>query len=192
MNRKHWIFIFLIITISFSFCLNTLNIGSNPADWDKADSILCEITEPSFPDVTFNILDFGAVGDGKTLNTNAINGAVAHASESGGGTVLIPKGTFLTGAIHLKSNIRLHLEENATVIFSVNLKDYLPVVISRWEGMDCYNYSPLIYGYNLENIAITGKGLLDGQADISNWWPWKMEPAEQLQKTPFNSIRLMD
>lgn len=167
--------IFLIAAITFfvSFCGNSFTFDTNNPSWKRADSILSKIAEPSFPDITFNILDFGAVADGKTLNTTAINKAISHASESGGGTVLIPEGAFRTGAIHLKSNIRLHLEENATVIFSVNPKDYLPLVISRWEGMDCYNYSPLIYGYKLENIAITGKGLLDGQADNTNWWPWK-------------------
>ncbi len=173
MNKKITILITAVIAITFAFCRSTLNAESPADSWIKEDSILNEIIEPTFPDVTFNILDYGAVADGKTLNTNAINNAISHASESGGGTVLIPEGTFLTGAVHLKSNIRLHLEENATLIFSVNPKEYLPLVISRWEGMDCYNYSPLIYGYNLENIAITGKGRLDGQADKTNWWPWK-------------------
>lgn len=173
MNRKYRIFIITAITICIAFCLNTTTIGSGPDNWNKADSILSKITEPSFPDVTFNIVDFGAVADGKTINTTAINNAISQANESGGGTVLIPEGIFLTGAIHLKNNVRLHLEENATVIFSVDPKDYLPLVLTRWEGVDCYNYSPLIYGCNLENIAITGKGRLDGQADKENWWPWK-------------------
>jgi len=173
MNKKSTILLAAIIAIPFIFCINTKSADNTPDSWAKADSILIEIIEPSFPDVIFNILDFGALGDGKTLNTIAIDKAISQASESGGGTVLIPEGTFLTGAIHLKSNVRLHLEENASVIFSINPKDYLPLVLSRWEGMDCYNYSPLIYGYNLENIAITGKGHLNGQADNSNWWPWK-------------------
>jgi polygalacturonase len=173
MNRKYRIFIITAITISIVSCLNTISIGSDPDSWSKADSILCEITEPSFPHVTFNILDFGAIADGKTLNTTAINNTISQANESGGGTVLIPGGTFLTGAIHLKNNVRLHLEEDATLVFSVDPKDYLPLVLTRWEGVDCYNYSPFIYGYKLENIAITGKGRLDGQADKEHWWPWK-------------------
>ncbi len=173
MNRKYKLFFITAICIGIICSCKTVTIGSDPASWNKADSILSEIKEPSIPASIFNILDFEAVADGKTLNTIPINNAISHASESGGGTVLIPEGTFLTGAIHLKSNVRLHLEEKAIVLFSANPKDYLPVVISRWEGMDCYNYSPLIYGYNLENIAITGKGILDGQADNTNWWPWK-------------------
>ena len=173
MNRKSTILLAATIAVSFVFCCNTRNADNIPDSWARADSILNEIVEPLFPDATYNILDFGAVADGKTLNTESINHAISHASESGGGTVLIPEGIFFTGAIHLKSNIRLHLAENATLVFSVNPIDYLPLVISRWEGMDCYNYSPLIYGNNLENIAITGKGRLDGQADNANWWPWK-------------------
>lgn len=173
MKRINFILCIAAVSVSF-FLSSSLRTPDNArGDWKKADSILGEITEPSFPPAVFNIVGFGAVSDGKTMNTGVINKTISHASESGGGTVLIPEGTFLTGAIHLKSNIRLHLEENAVVIFSVNPGDYLPLVVTRWEGMDCYNYSPLIYGYNLENIAITGKGRFDGQADSQNWWPWK-------------------
>jgi polygalacturonase len=173
MNKKNIIVIISAISLYFVFCCNTKNSESTPLYWQKADSILTLIKEPSFPSAIFNIMDFGAVADGKTLNTIAINNAIANASKSGGGTVLIPEGTFLTGAIHLKSNIRLHLDDKAMVIFSVNPEDFLPLVITRWEGMDCYNYSPLIYGYKLENIAVTGKGRLNGQADNANWWSWK-------------------
>lgn len=173
MKRPGPILSFAFTCIAIFFCCNSSTFTNNPDTWTRADSILNEITEPVFPDTVFSIIDFGAVPDGRTLNTLAINNTIIHASESGGGMVLIPEGTFLTGAIHLKSNVKLFLHDSAIVNFSVNPADYLPVVITRWEGMDCYNYSPLIYGYDLENIAITGKGKLNGQADNQNWWPWK-------------------
>src|SRR4030043_362797 len=117
MNRSNVSIIIATISVYIVFCCNARTVESTHAKWEKADSILNEIVEPSFPSPVFNIMDFGAVADGKTLNTIAINNAITYASESGGGTILIPGGTFLTGAIHLKSNIRLHLEENARVLF---------------------------------------------------------------------------
>ncbi len=152
---------------------NTVTEKNITEKWQKADSILNKIKKPVFPDNTYNIIDFGAVGDGLTLNTTPINNAIKKANNEGGGTVIIPKGVFLSGAIHLLSNVNLRIEQNAILKFSTNPEDYLPVVISRWEGIDCYNYSPLIYAYNQKNIAVTGNGKLDGQADNLHWWPWK-------------------
>ncbi len=88
-----------------------------------------------------------------------------------------PKGEYLTGAIHLKNNVNLHISKDAVVKFSTNPKDYLPIVHARWEGVDLMNYSPLIYAYGQKNIALTGEGLLDGQADNKHWWPWKGKKA---------------
>jgi polygalacturonase len=87
--------------------------------------------------------------------------------------VIVPADTFVTGAIHLLSNVNLHLMDGAVIRFSTNPEDYLPVVLTRSEGMELYNYSPLIYAYEQENIAITGKGILDGQASQENWWTWR-------------------
>ena len=117
-----------------------------------------------------DIRDHGAVADGKTLNTKAIAQAIAACAEAGGGRVLVPAGTWLTGAIHLKSNIDLHLNQGAVLRFSTNPKDYLPVVRVRWAGVECYNYSPLIYARDCTNIAVTGQGKVDGQG--KPWWPW--------------------
>jgi polygalacturonase len=141
--------------------------------WDSVDGILKQIVAPEFPEKHFNINDFGAKGDGEFLSTNAINSAIIKCSESGGGIVLIPEGIYLTGAIHLKSNVNLHLSEGATLKFSRNHEDYLPVVFTRWEGTELYNYSPFIYAYEQMNVGITGKGILDGQASSAHWWPWK-------------------
>ncbi len=89
------------------------------------------------------------------------------------GTVEVPRGAWLTGAIHLKSDVNLHLAEGAVLRFSTDPKHYLPLVFTRWESTECMNYSPLIYAFEQTNVAVTGAGTLDGQADNDHWWPWK-------------------
>lgn len=126
---------------------------------------------PIFPEQTFNVRDFEAVDDGRTVNTQAFGRAIAACHAAGGGRVLIPAGTWLTGAIHLRSNVNLHLEKGALVRFSTRTVDYLPPVLTRWEGVECYNYSPLIYAKDCEDVAITGQGIFDGQGEA--WWDWK-------------------
>ena len=138
----------------------------------QADSIIKSIIVPTFQDKTFDILDFGAVEGGETNNSEAFKSAIQACSEAGGGRVWVPSGKYLTGPIHLKSNVNLHLEEGAEVLFSKNKADYLPVVHTSYEGVELMNYSPLIYAYKEKNIAVTGKGTFNGQADKSNWWPW--------------------
>lgn len=162
-----------IMTGAFVTCNHAKPPGSVQTGWDTIGTILSEIIPPEFPERLFDISDYGAVGDGETLSTRAINEAIIACHDAGGGMVLVPQGRFLTGAIHLKSNVNLHVSENATLAFSQNPDHYLPVVFTRWEGTECYNYSPLIYAYNQENIAVTGHGVLDGQADAQNWWYWK-------------------
>ncbi len=131
--------------------------------WDQADDILSRIRPPNIPNRAFPITRFGAVGDGVTDCTAAISTAIAACVASGGGRVLIPEGTFLTGAIRLRSRVDLHLVEGATLKFSTDPRQY-PNVLTRWEGNDLYNYSPLIYAFRETDIAITGSGMLDGQA----------------------------
>lgn len=116
----------------------------------------------------FNIRDYGALPDGVTKSTTAIAKAIDTASAAGGGTVYIPAGTYLTGPIHLKSNITLHLDPGATLKFSTDFADYMPFVPSRYEGICVQNFSPLIYANHADNIAITGRGTLDGQGLA--WW----------------------
>lgn len=103
------------------------------------------------------ITKYGAKAGGKKLNTKAIAKAITACHLVGGGRVVIPKGEWLTGPIHLKSNINLYMEEGAVLRFTDTPSDYLPAVMTSWEGMECYNYSPLIYASDCENIAITGK-----------------------------------
>jgi polygalacturonase len=141
------------------------------AGWEQVPKILSKIKAPNFPDRTFNITDYGAIGDGNTNCTQAFKKAITAVSKAGGGKVIVPPGTFLTGAIHLKSNINLYVSEGAVIKFSTDPNAYLPAVYTRWEGIECMNYSPLIYAYKQKNIAITGKGTLDGQG--ANWWGWK-------------------
>lgn len=138
------------------------------------DRILKRIKPPVFPARDFNITDYGAAGDGKTDCTEAFKKAIDAASRAGGGRVVVPIGKFLTGAIHLKSNINLYLSEGSIIKFSDDPNMYLPAVYTRWEGVECMNYSPLIYAYKQKNIAITGKGTLDGSGE--KWWPWKSTP----------------
>lgn len=141
--------------------------------WEQVDEILSRIKAPEFPDKDFNITDYGAISDGKTDCTEALKKAIAAANEAGGGRVVVPEGKFLSGAIHLKSNVNLHLLKKAVIKFSTDPDMFLPAVYTRWEGVECMNYSPLVYAYEQENIAITGEGTLDGQGSDDNWWQWK-------------------
>lgn len=144
--------------------------------WDLYPSILTRIKAPTFPNRDYPITKYGAVADGKTDATAAIALAIAECNRAGGGRVVIPEGKFLTGAIHLRSNVNLHVSENATLVFSTDPSKYLPVVLTRFEGVEVMNYSPLIYALDCQNVAITGSGTLDGQADTAHWWPWKGNP----------------
>ncbi len=130
---------------------------------------------PDFTDIKkFSITDFGAVAGDKVKNTLAIKKAMEEANQAGGGSIVVPAGEWLTGKIHFKSNVNLHLEKGSTLLFSDDPDDYLPPVHTTWEGMECYNYSPLIYAYECENIAITGEGELKAKMDV--WETWFSRP----------------
>ena len=137
--------------------------------------ILARIKAPKFKKKDYLITKYGALSDGKTLCTESIKKAIEECSKKGGGRVVVPKGEFLTGAIHLKSNVNLHIQKDATLKFSINPKDYLPIVHTRWEGMELLHLSPFIYAYEQTNIAITGEGILDGQGK-SFFWKWHGNP----------------
>jgi polygalacturonase len=154
--------------------------NQSPDVWSNIDDILNQIVIPTFPDAEYNIKTFGAIGDGTTDCSAAFSKAINECNANGGGKVIVPEGIFLTGAIYLKSNVNLYVSENAIIKFSEDKSKYLPVVFTRWEGVECMNYSPLIYSYEEENIAVTGKGILDGQGSNENlpdgkasWWSWK-------------------
>lgn len=116
----------------------------------------------------YNVMDFGGSNDSTGMNTQAIAKAIDAAANKGGGTVYFPAGKYITGPIHFKSNITLFIDAGAELHFSDNFDDYLPMVESRWEGTVVTNFSPLIYGKDLENIAIVGRGLIDGHG--KKWW----------------------
>lgn len=146
----------------------------NPG-WDQVPVILSRIVPPVFPAQDFNITNYGAVGDGVTDCATSFKNAISACNAAGGGRVVVPAGTFLTGAIQLKSNVNLYVSQGATIKFSQDTSKYLPVVLTRFEGVECMNYSPFIYAYGQNNIAVTGLGTLNGQADSTHWWPWKNE-----------------
>ena len=135
--------------------------------WPAANDIVAGTTLPTFPDATFAVTGYGAKGDGKTDNTAAIKSAIEACNAAGGGHVTVPKGTFLTGAVYLKSNIDLHLESGAVLKFSGDASKF-PNVLTRYEGIECVNHSPMIYAYKEKNIALTGSGTLDA-ASTSSW-----------------------
>lgn len=164
--------------ILFIFCLPSmfsLSAQTNmEAAFKQADQIVQSIRQTKFPEKTFVITDFGAKADDEnTLNHEAINLAIIACNQAGGGKVLIPSGTFYTGPVILKSNVNLHLEEGAILKFTTDQSYYFPVVLTRWEGIDCYNAHPLIYAYGETNIALTGKGTIDGQGSDKHWWYMK-------------------
>lgn len=137
----------------------------------RENSILARIKAPVFPARDFVITDFGAK-EGADASA-AIKAAIEACHLGGGGRVVIPKGVWLTGTVRLLSHVNLHIAEGATLKFDPDPRRHLPVVPTRFEGMELLNYSPLIHAEGQEDIAITGKGTLDGSADAKHWWPWK-------------------
>ena len=142
-------------------------------DWAMAREILARIKPPTFPDRDFRVADYG--GDPGTVSdsSDAFARAIAACHAAGGGRVVVAPGAWLTGPIHLKSNVNLHVQAGATILFKTDPNAYLPAVFTRWEGVELMNYSPFVYAIDCENIAITGKGVLDGQCSREHWWTWK-------------------
>ena len=170
--------------LSLALCGALSSLGGNVPQaqsantgWSQVPAILKRIKAPTFPNRDFEITKFGALADGKTENTEAIRNAIAACNKAGGGRVVVAGGVFLTGAIHLKSNVNLYIAEGATLKFIPDPAKYLPVVLTRFEGTECMNFSPPIYAFEQENLAITGKGTLDGSASAENWWAcWTCNP----------------
>jgi len=123
----------------------------------------------------FNVRDYGVIGNGQTLDTPAIQAAIEACSQAGGGTVYVPAGNYVTGSIFLRSHVTLHLDAGATLWGSKDPADY-PVMDGRWEGADQKTYAPLIAGSNLDNIAVIGRGTIDGRGAC--WW--KMHEEKKL------------
>ena len=144
------------------------------ADWSDYEykQIEQNIRQPQFPDKEIKITDYGASPKASaSKNQAAINKAIKTCSQKGGGRVIVPEGLYKTGAITLMSHVNLVVEENAILEFVFQPELY-PIVPTRWEGLDCYNLQPCVYAFEATDIAITGKGTIDGGGTNETWWKW--------------------
>jgi polygalacturonase len=168
----------LVSPLSTLACRGAATIGAQPPasrarGWDLVPEILARIVPPTFPSRDFDITTYGAQPGGIANCTESIRRAIRACASAGGGRVVVPAGRFLTGPVDLESNVNLHVARGATLAFSRDSTHYLPAVLTRFESTELINYSPFIYALDQQNIAITGDGTLDGQADAAHWWPWK-------------------
>ncbi|NND35733.1 MAG: glycoside hydrolase family 28 protein, partial [Gammaproteobacteria bacterium] len=141
------------------------------SDWRQAAEIRAAIRAPVIPRRDFDIRDYGGRADADS--STAISDAIAACRAAGGGRIVIDGGRFLTGPVHLGSRMELHIAEGATLAFIPEPDRYLPPVLTHWEGLEFMGYSPLIYARGQTDVAITGKGTLDGSANETTWWHWK-------------------
>ncbi|MFY7964289.1 MAG: glycoside hydrolase family 28 protein [Chitinophagaceae bacterium] len=140
-----------------------------------------KITQPTFKKDTFNIVKYGAIADGVTLNTNAIQKTIDACNKKGGGVVLIPGGFWLTAPIVLKSNVNLHIKRDAILQFTDDLNEY-KLIEMNWEGLDGYRNQSPISATNAINIAITGNGIVDGNGDA-----WRMVKKDKLTSSQWKN-----
>lgn len=173
MKSNSFYFIFLL-------CFNVLCSQSKIQDRKvEMEKIVSRIQLPVIPNYKVSVTQFGAKGDSVTKCKQAFDKAMKSCSKKNGGTIVVPKGVYtINGTIHFVSNVNLHLEAGAKIRFGSNPKDY-PLVLTSWEGTMLYNYSPLIYANNVENVSITGSGTIDGEAK-NTWIKWK--PLEEKDK----------
>ncbi|MDQ8202228.1 glycoside hydrolase family 28 protein [Pelagicoccus sp. SDUM812003] len=160
---------------------------SPPADWKIADLIAETVELPRIPDRVVSIADFGAQQHPADARP-AILAAIESVSGAGGGRVVLPAGKWYSeGPIHLKSRVEFHVSEGATLLFSGKPESYLPVVKTRWEGTELFTYSPLIYGRDVEDVAVTGRGTIDGNADsaFKAWHGMQDDDISKLRRMGF-------
>lgn len=172
MNKKFFINLSLCVFVFTFLSCNSPGIQEK-TNQVTLESILKNISEPVIPDFTLNITDFGALGDSAANDKPAFDKAIKALKEKGGGILIVPEGKYiLNGPIHLISNMDFHLEKGAFLFFGSNPEDYLPVVKTSWEGTFILNYSPFIYAFECTNVAITGEGIIDGEAS-KTWSKWQ-------------------
>lgn len=167
---------------------STLSAAGPGVDWSRVDAIAAAIERPRIPDRTFAV---AGVADGRTDALPAIRAAIEAASAAGGGRVALGPGVwFSKGPVHLKSRIELHLEKGARLLFSPDPADYLPVVKTRWEGTEVMTYSPLVYARDVEDVAITGFGTIDGNKDsgFHAWHPDAQPDFQRLRRMGFDLV----
>lgn len=173
--------IFLLSTIAIlTACQNNTELPADP--WSKAKKIVQSIELPEIPGQQFYLSEFGGNGEGTVDQKPVFDRIIEHCSQQGGGKIIVEPGNYLVnGPLHLKSNMNLHLQEGARLVFGTDPDYYLPVVLTSWEGTRCYNYSPFIYAFEAKNVAITGKGEIDGNASETwNLWKQKQDPDKKL------------
>ena len=180
--KKQFLTYLLLIIAVFSFAsVKTEKIRV------KAPFKMPVIKVPDFKNCkSFAITDFGAVQGDKLKTSKAIADAITAANEAKGGIVIIPEGEWLTGKVHFKSNVNLHLNKGAVLLFDDDPNDYLPAVPTSWEGMECMNYSPLLYAYECKNIAITGEGKIKAKMDLWKIWFSRPRPHMNSLKRLYN------
>jgi len=178
MKRAAWL-VLLVPLLGLTTCTDR---HAATGAWKKADEIVEAIRLPDIPEQTFTLTGYGGNGDGVTDNKEAFDRAVAACGEAGGGIILVEPGDYLVnGPIHLGDHMNLHLEQGARVFFGSDPVDYLPMVLTSWEGTRCYNYSPFIYANNATDVAITGEGEIDGEgSDPWNHWKELQDEDQQL------------
>lgn len=193
MKIKTTLLVLLLIFSAISWSNNTTAVVKNTTNLKKTNSIaemnlpfkMPEVQIPIFKADTLNIVNFGAIPNTGELCTKAINDAIQKSSELGGGVVVIPSGLWTTGPIYLKSNVNLHTENGAFISFTSDLNQY-QLVDSYFEGNKVIRCESPIMGVDLENIAITGEGIFDGNG--SNWRPVKIgKMTDEQWKTLVNS-----
>ncbi len=185
MKKLAWFFtnhLYLLLFVAVACTAQQTKVEKSLDIYEGVEFEMPTVIEPSFPDYSASITDYGAVGDGEVLNTKAFADAIDEVAEKGGGIVSVPRGIWLTGPIVLKSNINLHLEDGALIIFSTN-KDLYPLVETSFEGLNTVRCQSPISGNDLENIAITGNGVIDGSGDA--WRPVKRSKLTDKQWTEF-------
>ena len=160
--------------------------GGDPILPISAPFPMPQLARPVFPAHVVSIADHGAVAGGTVKNTAAFARAIQVCAEAGGGRVLVPAGRWLTGPIHLRSRIELHLAQDAELIFSDRFEDYLPVALVRVGGVELYNYSPFIYARDCTDVAITGPGKLNGNSRA--WWDWKTKETKEIFQLALKSV----
>lgn len=176
--KKNTALVFTLLMLLATSIVNAQHKNKAPYSFDN----LPVVAKTSFKKDTFNIVKFGAKGDGITLNTKSINSAIIACSQKGGGVVLVPKGLWITGPIELKSNVNLHLQANAILQFTRDFDQY-ELVASNWEGLpQMRNQSP-IWATNQQNIAVTGLGIVDGGGDA-----WRMVKKDKLTESQWAKL----
>ncbi|WP_205702982.1 glycoside hydrolase family 28 protein [Botryobacter ruber] len=172
-------YLFIILLLAFAAAVMTVSAQS-----DSKEAILERIKAPTFPHKEIRITDFRSASSGGKNWKPAFDKAMQQSRKNKGGRIIVPPGRyFIKGPIHFVSNTELHLQEGAVLVFSSDAKAYLPVVRTSWEGTLVYNYSPFIYGYQLVNVGITGKGTIKAD-QAKEWAAWraKQKPAQDLSR----------